>query len=178
VHVLIDLASRIHFQLSNSTDSTTPPTLALPTGLNLEYLSLNSLSVKVVTGCLQQSLWPPNFCESHIGKHHILVSSFNPHLILILEPQKIIIPFLILINPHSGTSKNPHSTSKPHSGTWPNPHVSFHTHSGTGPTSWTSWNSHSSGNPHSWIFEHPTHFLYPGTSPNFHSWLNPDSEIS
>ena len=84
---------------------------------DLEYLSLNSLSVKVVTGCLQQSLWPPNFCESHIGKHHILVSSFNPHLILILEPQKIIIPFLILINPHSGTSKNPHSTSKPHSGT-------------------------------------------------------------
>ena len=61
VHVLIDLALRIHFQLSNSTDSTTPPTLALPTGLNLEYLSLNSLSVKVVTGCLQQSLSPQNW---------------------------------------------------------------------------------------------------------------------
>ena len=45
----------------NSTDSTIPSTLTLPAGVNLEFLSLDSLSVKVVTECLQQGLsQPPN----------------------------------------------------------------------------------------------------------------------
>jgi len=74
VHVLIDLALSIHFQLSNSTDSTTPPILALPTGLNLEYLSLNSLSVKVVTGCLQQSLSSQNWTPEKQSKPNRRIS--------------------------------------------------------------------------------------------------------
>ena len=36
-----------------------------------------------------------NFCESQIGKRHILVSSFNPQFILIPEPQKIPTPHLL-----------------------------------------------------------------------------------
>ena len=48
---------------------------------------------KTMKVCFEMGYLYENFCESHIGKHHILVSSFNPHLILILEPQKNIIPF-------------------------------------------------------------------------------------